>query len=197
MACLRSGRQWQTLNLLKKEKHRGKTQGAETQGAKTQGTEAQGVKTQSVKTQSVKAQGVKAPTQIIPNPESDAANIIPHEVNLRQEAYFGPIPDPDTLKRYGEVMPNLPERIVQSWETEQTHRREHERALVETSQKIDKRSQWFAFILSLLALFIAAYAVYDGQYLYGILFGAVPTLLGGRLLGRFLRLFQKEDKNKE
>ena len=101
------------------------------------------------------------------------------------------------LKRYGEIMPGLPERIVQSWEIEQAHRRDLERDVVKTSQKTDKRSQWFAFILSLFLLLIAAYAVHDGHYLYGIVFGAVPTLLGGRLLGRFLRLFQREDKNKE
>lgn len=57
-----------------------------------------------------------------PNPD------IQDRVTIAAGRYFsGPVPDPDTLRAYSEIVPNGAERIFKNWEDQSEHRRSMER----------------------------------------------------------------------
>lgn len=100
------------------------------------------------------------------------------------ERHAGPLPAPQTLKAYNDIVPGAAESIIESFLEQGKHRREMERKNYELDNKylgasIDdsERGSWFAFILCALALFIGAYVAVNGAQWAG---GAISvTGLGG------------------
>src|ERR1035441_8723246 len=50
-----------------------------------------------------------------------------HQVVVSQQNFSGPLPPPELLRQYQEIMTNLPEIIVQRMMDEMTHRQDMER----------------------------------------------------------------------
>lgn len=83
----------------------------------------------------------------------------------RTEAFYshiGPLPDPLTLRAYGEIKQDLPERIVSTMEGETNHR-----------HKIESRGQIIAAVLVPLVVIAGLVAILFGYGLYGVLLAAV------------------------
>jgi uncharacterized membrane protein len=77
--------------------------------------------------------------------------------------YAGPLPPPQILAGYKEVIPDLPERLVRAWEDEAKHRRDLERKQHEADVRTqdarridDTRRVVFGFVLGLVGLAAAA-----------------------------------------
>ena len=71
-----------------------------------------------------------------------------------------PIPTPEQLLRYKEVMPDLPERIVRQFEEDSANIRDIQQKSVSGDISFDRRSQWMAFSIILVGLvgtFVLAY----------------------------------------
>jgi uncharacterized membrane protein len=88
--------------------------------------------------------------------KNQSANISVH----RQEAYYGPIPDPDSLAKYEQIQPGLTERIIKMAEDEAKHRRKNEERLIKNSIRMATTGTIFAFVSVLLFGGIIIYAVY-------------------------------------
>ncbi len=102
---------------------------------------------------------------------------------IQQRTYFsGPIPEPDTLARYNDVMPGLGERIVAMAEREQTHRHDVDDKLI----RVFSRGQWLGFTLGLVALLAGGYLSILGHEGFGIaaFIGSVAVIAGSLLFGR-------------
>lgn len=110
------------------------------------------------------------------NPETVARMV------AMQTRFSGPLPDPETLRQYGEVMPGLGERIVAMAEREQAHRHEVDRSLV----NVFSRGQWLGFALGLVSLVVGAYLSLRGHEGFGIaaFVGSVAVIAGSLLFGR-------------
>ncbi|MCK5841950.1 MAG: DUF2335 domain-containing protein [Candidatus Sabulitectum sp.] len=67
----------------------------------------------------------------------------------RQMLHIGPLPDPDTLERYNNIIPNGAERIMCMAEEQSSHRRSIESTVIDSREDQNKRGQTFAFILAL------------------------------------------------
>lgn len=78
-------------------------------------------------------------------------------------SFSGPLPLPEILKRYEQVNPDLPNRIVEKWEREGAHRRETETSMVRSINTRSHTGQWMGFVIALLGLGIAAYALHLGH----------------------------------
>ena len=108
----------------------------------------------------------------------------------KQELFQGPIPHPDLLKKYDEVVPGAAERILRLAEEEQQHRHQmdlndadNNKKLLQLSEsdlssahEFRKRGQSFGFVICLICLFSALYATYvqmSWQIITGFL--ALPT----------------------
>lgn len=95
---------------------------------------------------------------------------------VRQEI-SGPLPSADELERYAALVPDMPERLLASWERQTEHRIDLERKVIAGDIW---RSNWglrlgWIFAMSLLAA--AVYLISTGHESQGVL--TLLTTLGG------------------
>ncbi len=74
-------------------------------------------------------------------------------VNQRSEVFSGPVPDPDSLRKYELIQAGFADRLLKLAEEEQQHRQELNRLIIQNEiqiqQKADrnfKLGQWFAIL---------------------------------------------------
>ncbi|MBI6188652.1 DUF2335 domain-containing protein [Providencia rettgeri] len=94
----------------------------------------------------------------------------------KKESFRGPLPPPDFLQRYEEILPGGAERIFCLTEKEQSFRHDTHKTALEGAIKKDSRGQWMGFFLSISVLIIATYFAKDGAYWFA------GTLITGNLV---------------
>jgi uncharacterized membrane protein len=97
------------------------------------------------------------------------------------EFHSGPLPHPDTLRAYGEVIPNGAERIMGLVERESQHRHAQDARWVSCETRRITRGQWMAFVLTLCLTAAGLYLGATGHDwlaagLFTTTIGAVVTL---------------------
>lgn len=131
---------------------------------------------------------------------SDAVGFSLLEQREEHILHAGPMPDPETLKQYKELIPDAPERFLALVESEQKHRQQYEGkivdGLVKDSQariEAQKRGDWIAILFFFSCLFAGCTILYLGlsTWLAGSLLGA-PTITA---IGTFL--YNRMDKKHE
>ena len=95
------------------------------------------------------------------------------------QVWSAPLPPPDALERYNQIVPGAAGEILEMAKRIQKHRieienRTHTEAFVvhKTDQKQRGLALWFAFILAGLGLVIAAGLAYQGKLIAAGIFGA-------------------------
>ena len=71
---------------------------------------------------------------------------------VRHKSHSGPIPDPESLAEYNEIIPNGAERIMTMTEGQQSHRFELEKSVVLSNYKQSGRGQIFALIIAIVLI---------------------------------------------
>ena len=99
----------------------------------------------------------------------------------------GPLPSPDDLARFNEIIPDGARRIVEMAENEQKHRLEHESSVLDANRREVRRGQYLGAGLSSAAILGAVYvAVIGGSpwvsaSLVGVPFaGVIVSLINAR-----------------
>jgi len=87
-------------------------------------------------------------------------------------SFSGPLPPPQLLSQYNDVVPNGAERLMKMAESQHAHRQDLERTVVHGNVKAEKRGQW-------MGLFISALVIGAGTYLAAI----GRQITGGLLVG--------------
>ena len=97
---------------------------------------------------------------------------------VKVSTYSGPLPPPNVLARYDQVVPGAAERILQMAERNQSHQIAIESGALEASKRDTRTGQILALIVTLMALILAAFVVSQGSPWVGGLIGvsAVGTL---------------------
>lgn len=123
-------------------------------------------------------------------PTAQAASLQHH---VSSKFHIGPLPDPDTLRAYGDIVSDLPERIVRMAEGEQFHRHEMEDCAL--SAQIDdlkqdrteaRLGQVLGFLIGLVAIIggvtvAISGAQWGGSAISGIgVIGLVTAFIKGR-----------------
>ncbi|RMH63838.1 MAG: DUF2335 domain-containing protein [Bacteroidetes bacterium] len=106
-----------------------------------------------------------------------------HLISLNISKQFsGPLPPPDTLREYGDVIPGLPDVLVEMARKEQNHRHEMERLFMRRFS----RGQWMGFTLGLLVIALAAVLLWNGQNIGGLgtLLLGISALIGSLVYSR-------------
>lgn len=78
------------------------------------------------------------------------------------QKFSGPLPPPELLKTYGELMPDLPERIVAMVEKEQAHKHNRENKTLEYVRNDVRRGQILGALVSLGSLAAAVFCAWIG-----------------------------------
>ncbi len=79
-----------------------------------------------------------------------------------QQHYSGPLPHPDTLARYDEIVPGAAERIIKMAEKEMSHRHETENRMNKNAIRVAYLGIIFAFISVLILSGSVLYALHKG-----------------------------------
>lgn len=74
---------------------------------------------------------------------------------MHHSSFSGPLPPPDVLKRYNEVVPGAAERIITMAEAQAKHRQELERAEVFGGNRRANLGQYFGFTIGIAGLVVA------------------------------------------
>lgn len=127
-------------------------------------------------------------------------------VAISMESFSGPMPHPDILRGYKELIPDAPERILQMAEQEQKHRIDVEKQMLEQnnkniveSAKANKRSQIIAFILAFIliasgvALTILGHAVVGGTIFGTTIVGVIAIFITGKS-GKIIKKEEKQEQ---
>ena len=133
-------------------------------------------------------------------------HLVARMIAVSQESFSGPMPHPDILRGYKELIPDAPERILQMAEQEQKHRIDVEKQMLEQnnknileSAKANKRSQIIAFILAFIliasgvALTILGHAVVGGTIFGTTIVGVIAIFITGKS-GKIIKKEEKQEQ---
>jgi uncharacterized membrane protein len=123
---------------------------------------------------------------------------------MKVSRHSGPLPDPESLRKYNEVVPGLAERMIAMVEKEGehrrseqskdgAHRREMEGKVVKEGLNFPERGQWIGLGIAVFVISIGSYLILNGFPTQGtlIITTIVISLVGIFVLGKF---FKNEDK---
>ena len=103
---------------------------------------------------------------------SNRSQVSVTETTLQQTTFRGPIPHPDLLKGYNEIVPGAAERILAMAEDDAAHQRSMEVAALEAAKSEARLGQWLGFFIGMAALGTSLVALFLGS-------PWVASILGG------------------
>ena len=112
------------------------------------------------------------------------------------EFFAGPLPHPDILRKFNEVVPGSAERIIHMAEEQSAHRKELEKMVIVSDISRSKWGQILGFILAVLGLAVACIvAVYGSAIAGGIIgIGTLASLVSVFMYGNKSRNEDTEKK---
>ncbi len=117
---------------------------------------------------------------------------------MRREfsAYSGPLPPPEILKKFDEVVPGSAERIIKMAEEQSVHRRGLEKAVIDSDISRSKWGQVLGFILAIFGLAVAALiSIYGNAVTGGVIgFTTIASLVSVFMYGSRTRSKEREEK---
>jgi uncharacterized membrane protein len=133
------------------------------------------------------------------NPEVVSNTQAPSRIVKRRGSvsfFRGPLPPAEELAKYNQIIPNGADRIMAMAEKEQSHRQNVESIVVNSVSSQNKRGQWFAYSMAILAIFYSAYLINLGRDWFGISVICGDFLvIAGAFIG--LRLWPSKGDNQE
>lgn len=91
--------------------------------------------------------------------------------------YSGPLPSPDFLRQYNEILPGLGERIVTMAEKQSEHRMQLEKIVIPNQVSESRRGQFFGLLIASICIISSfVLAMYGHDVVAGVVGGA--TVVG-------------------
>lgn len=106
---------------------------------------------------------------------------------IEAHLYQGPIPAPQTLAAFNEIIPNGADRIMQMAEKEQAHEHDTQAKIIETRDAASKREHTEILVGQICAFILCASALGGGVYLMSINHMISGGLLSGAALAGVLK----------
>jgi len=91
-------------------------------------------------------------------------------IQIQQSAFSGPIPPPEFLQKYNEILPGLADRLVRMAEKQEDHRHALERSAVKAEITRGYIGQASGLIVALTGLAIGGWLLYRDKPVAGSLF---------------------------
>ncbi|MDN4164742.1 DUF2335 domain-containing protein [Cytophagales bacterium LB-30] len=124
----------------------------------------------------LKGQVEKALNEMSPESRVVIKELI-HESHHSASSFSGPIPPPELLKGYNEVVKDGAERILQMAEKQSNHRIQLENHAVREELKQSRLGQIFGFTLGLIGMLLASALAFYGHETIAGIFGTT-TIIG-------------------
>lgn len=98
-------------------------------------------------------------------------------VSQTSVVFSGPLPPPQVLKQYNDIVPGAADRVLSMAEEQSKHRQHLERYVIRTDGLKSVLGLLFAFGVAVIGLISGAYSAIKGQPLFGATVSI--TVLGG------------------
>jgi uncharacterized membrane protein len=110
------------------------------------------------------------------------------QVMMASYSYSGPLPHPEIIRMYNEIVPNAADRIIAQFEAQSEHRRAMETR--ESKAGVSKMvfGQISGFLLGVLGMGGGIFLVHEGRSISGFsaFFAALASLVGIFVVGRIM-----------
>lgn len=115
-----------------------------------------------------------------------------------QRSFSGPLPPPEVLEKFNEVVPGSAERIIKMAEDQFIHRSGLENKVIDSDIVTSKRGQILGFVIAIVGLVVSLVAIINGSQLAGSVIGGgtLASLVGVFMYGSRIRSRERESKNK-
>ncbi len=127
-------------------------------------------------------------------PEEQARKIIQTVIMTFERSHSGPLPSPDSLRKYSEIIPNGADRIMKMAEKQLDHRMEMEKKVLRSQLIQSNVGQFLAFAIGISALLVSGYCILHGHEISGSVIGA-GGLIG--LVTAFIQGRRNQEKEQE
>jgi uncharacterized membrane protein len=120
-------------------------------------------------------------------------------VEIAQSSFSGPLPPPDILRGYDQIVPGAAARILKMAEEQAQHRQNLERIVIEGGSKRANMGLWLGFILSMVVLALSAALIFNGYEIAGTVIGSIDlvSLVTVFVVGRIDQRRERVDKATE
>ena len=116
-----------------------------------------------------------------------------------ETVFSGPLPPPEILEKYEQILPGAAERILSMAETQSKHRISLEGRVIDADITNSKRGLIFGFIIGLVGIGGGIYSIYLGHVISGSLLtgGALASLVGTFVYGSHKKRTEIESKREK
>lgn len=104
-------------------------------------------------------------------PNQKKSRLIKTFVQVISKTHIGPLPDPETLERYSEIIPDGANRVMDMAEKQQNHKINIENKIVTGQLQQSNLGQIFAFIIGMSFLGGGVYCIINGHEWGGSIIG--------------------------
>jgi len=113
--------------------------------------------------------------------------------------YSGPLPKPEDLAKYEQVLPGSADRIIRMAEQQATHRQSLEKVVVESNVAVQKWGLVCAFVIALSAIVGGILLSLKGMSGVGLasIIGALAALVGVFIYGKSAQKKELKEKSDE
>jgi uncharacterized membrane protein len=124
------------------------------------------------------------------HPNRDIQNTALISAEMRQ--WSGPLPQPEALERYNQIVPTAAERIIKMAETQHDHRLTIEKDVIDSNIAAQKLGTILGFIIAMTAIIGGIFLAYVGKETSGLasIITALVALAGVFVYGK---IEQKKD----
>src|SRR3989338_6291096 len=132
--------------------------------------------------------------KILPNNQNNSKNLMVTEVS---QSFSGPLPPPEILRKFDEVVPGAAERIIKMAEDQSIHRKELEKKVIDSDIARSKWGQILGFVIAIAGLAVSAIVVVYGSAIAGgiIGVGTLASLVGVFMYGSKTRSEERKVKS--
>jgi len=82
-------------------------------------------------------------------------------------SFSGPLPPPESLERYNQVLPGLAERIITMAESQHSHRQGLEKHVIHSNVSAQKTGTILGFVIAMTVIGGGFFLVHEGKSLEG------------------------------
>jgi uncharacterized membrane protein len=135
-----------------------------------------------------------AQTEGEPSGRIGSVNAVMHSVEF--SSYSGPLPHPEILRSFEEVVPGSAQRIFTQFEEQSAHRRSMEASVISSGAFSQRLGTISASLIGLAGVTGGLWLTHEGKSLEGLssLFGTLATLVGTYFYKRKEQDKEREDK---
>lgn len=115
------------------------------------------------------------------------------------QTFSGPLPPPEILRKFDEIVPGAAERIIKMAEEQFSHRKELEKKVIESDIARSKWGQMLGFLIAIVGLAASALVAIYGNAIAGSVLGVgtLASLVGVFMYGATTRSKERMEKKAE